>query len=171
MINIRNSVFETNSSSSHSLVFSKKNRGYSYDLPVDENGVLVIPYGEFGWGPDILKTPIEKLSYLITDHGGIDDDIIEMIKTKCPKVKEVETEPVDSYWPEGYVDHESVGTSRGVSPEELVFNNSIIVIIDNDNSCYFYDIKHSDNDDEIEALFDKSVKEVLDIARNNHYYW
>lgn len=169
MINIRNSVFETNSSSSHSLVFSKKNRGYSYDLPVDEDGVLTIPYGEFGWGPDILKTPIEKLSYLITDHQCLEGGIVEMIKARCPDVKEVVTESCDSYWEHGYVDHDSVGTSNEVSPEELVFNNDIIIIIDNDNSCLFSGM--TDEDEDIEALFDRSVNESIEIARKNYRYW
>lgn len=48
MRQIRHNVFETNSSSTHCLAFSKKNRGYSYELPVDEDGVLTIPFGEFG---------------------------------------------------------------------------------------------------------------------------
>ena len=45
---IRFSTFETNSSSSHSLVISKKDRGYTYDFPVDESGILTVPFGEFG---------------------------------------------------------------------------------------------------------------------------
>ena len=70
MLKIRKNVFETNSSSTHSLVVSNKERSYDYELPV-ENGVLTIPFGEFGWGPDILVDPIDKLSYLITDRINI----------------------------------------------------------------------------------------------------
>ena len=89
MKKIRRYIFETNSSSSHSLAFSKKNRGYSYELPVDEDGVLTIPFGEFGWGPDVLKTPIDKLSYYVTDNymDDIDadkdwEDVVEELKEK-----------------------------------------------------------------------------------------
>ena len=182
MINIRPSVFETNSSSSHSLAFSKKERGWSSDLPVDENGVLTIPFGEFGWGPAILRTPIEKLSYLVTDNGGYcyDDDekswesileevmdsdfiqnVIAIVKQQCPKVKEVVFSPASSFYPRGYIDHDSVGTSKGVSPAELIFNNDIIIVVDNDNSCHFYDYTHDHtNQNKIEELFDKSDEEL-----------
>ncbi len=178
MIKIRNSVFETNSSSSHSLVFSKRDRGHSYDLPVDEKGVLTIPFGEFGWGPEVLKTPIEKLSYVVTDRGGwqYDDDekqwdkileelkenkkiqqIIEIIKKRVPAVKEVTFAPASEFYPRGYIDHESIGTSKRANVEDLVFNNNIIILIDNDNSNYFMDYFDGWNGDpaikDIEDLF------------------
>lgn len=153
MVNIRRNVFETNSSSMHSLVISKKDKGYSYDLPVDSDGVLKIPFGEFGWGPDILQTPIKKLSYLITDRGQLDGEIVDMIKEHCPNVKEIKLKTINSYYPEGYVDHQSYGTSSEISPEELVFNNNIIVVIDNDNSCFFSDYTNSEDPEIIEKLF------------------
>ena len=192
MINVRLSVFETNSSSSHSLVYSNKDRGYCYDLPVDENGILVIPFGEFGWGPDILKTPIEKLSYFITDHAPyIEDDdkmdwdeliklvlkksddirdAIKIVKENCPQVKEVKFEKCDEYWPLGYVDHQSVGTSNSAdSIEDLIFSNKIIILIDNDNTGTFDDYrswysyskqKHMPSKKSKEKLFDLSVNEL-----------
>lgn len=48
MIKIRKNVFETNSSSTHSLVISKKDRGYDYDGLVIADGVLYISFGEYG---------------------------------------------------------------------------------------------------------------------------
>ena len=77
MIKIRRNVFETNSSSSHSIAYSKKDRGWNYNLPVDEDGVLTIPFGKFGWSANLLKTPIEKLSYYITDNFPWDELGIE----------------------------------------------------------------------------------------------
>jgi hypothetical protein len=161
MLQIRKNVFETNSSSTHSLVISNKERAYNYNLPV-EAGVLTIPFGEFGWGPDILATPIEKLSYLVTDRIDIydipdeikDDDeaiqslimdsepireIIDAIKSCCSEVEEVCFELVDNWNPFGYVDHQSYGTSRedGLSIEEIVFSNKVIIMISNDNSDYY----------------------------------
>ena len=161
MLQIRKNVFETNSSSTHSLVISKNERAYNYSLPI-EDGVLTIPFGEFGWGPDILSTPIEKLSYLITDRIDLYDipeeikddedaiqelimksepisEIIDVIKHCCPEVEEVRFELDDNFTPFGYVDHESLGTSRddGLSIEEIVFSNKVIIMIDNDNSYYY----------------------------------
>ena len=163
MLQIRKNVFETNSSSTHSLVISNKERSYDYNLPV-EDGVLTIPFGEFGWGPDILSTPIEKLSYLITDRIDLYDipedikddedavqalimesepicEIVDAIKYCCPEVKEVRFEIGDSWNPFGYVDHQSCGTSHedGLSIEEIVFSNKVIIMIDNDNSYHYED--------------------------------
>lgn len=184
MIQIRKSVFETNSSSSHSLVISKKDRGYDYDLPVDENGTLVIPFGWFEWGPEILKTPMEKLSYKVTDLMGrcdtwhkppkeiykmIDENkeiqkVVHLIKHHCPQVKEVVFKlHDDSTFPCGDIDHESWGTSNGVETKRLIFDNSVIIVIDNDNDCHFYDyVDHrgwSDNEatKNSEDLFDKPL--------------
>ena len=187
MKKIRRYIFETNSSSSHSLAFSKKNRGYSYELPVDEDGVLTIPFGEFGWGPDVLKTPIDKLSYYVTDNymDGIDADkdwedvveelkekdwvreLIDMIKTNCPYVKEVTFEKSDSYDPFGYVDHQSCGTSHedDISAEELIFSNDVIIIIDNNNSCHFDDYFPWSWGSEVPA--EKDIEELFDEENTN----
>lgn len=165
MIQIRKNVFETNSSSTHSLVISKKERSYDYSLPVDDDGTLTITFGEFGWGPELLIAPIEKLSYLVTDRSGLYDipeelknadddaiydfimeeseaikDIVEVVKSCCPEVKEVRFELGDSWNPFGYVDHQSQGTSydMDLSIEEIVFSNKVIIMIANDNG-YYYD--------------------------------
>ena len=163
MIQIRKNVFETNSSSTHSLVISKKERSYDYHLPV-EAGVLTIPFGEFGWGPELLIEPIEKLSYLVTDRldmydipEEIKDDedavqetimesdeirrIVEVVMSCCPNVKKVRFELSDSWNPFGYVDHQSQGTTHDVdlSIEDLIFSNKVVIMIDNDNSCHYED--------------------------------
>ena len=68
MIQIRQSVFETNSSSTHVIALNGKS--YSkvenkfYRL-TEDNKVLV-NLGEYGWGPDYLEGSDNKLSYLMT---------------------------------------------------------------------------------------------------------
>lgn len=70
---IRRGVFETNSSSMHSLTVRKQ--GLNSTLPVDglENKVIT-HFGEFGWGYDRYTDPENKLSYLVTmvveTHGN-----------------------------------------------------------------------------------------------------
>lgn len=154
-IQVRQNVFETNSSSMHSLVVSNKDRGYDYNLPVDKNGVLTISFGVFGWEPEILKEPLEKISYVITDRcsiGSLDFDekealeseivkeVIDLIKSRCPNVKDVKIQRANSYRPYGYVDHQSQGTSyEDKDLEHLIFSNSVIIIINNDNDSNYED--------------------------------
>lgn len=65
MKQIRRGVFETNSSSMHSLSIKKSNT-YG-NLPVDEyENKVITHFGEFGWGYDIYTDPENKLSYLVT---------------------------------------------------------------------------------------------------------
>ena len=156
MINKRESIFETNSSSMHSIVVSKENRGYDYNLPLSEDGVLYVKFGEFGWGPDILKTPIDKISYYLTDNSGLTysdiswedgvkeimekqevKNLINILKSKVPGFKELRLKPSNECYRFGYVDHESSGLTYGEDVEDLIFNKSKIIIIDNDNSCHF----------------------------------
>ena len=62
---IRRKVFETNSSSMHSLTVEKL--GVTEYLHVDEvENKVIVNYGEFGWGYDEYTDPETKLSYLIT---------------------------------------------------------------------------------------------------------
>lgn len=73
---IRSGVFETNSSSVHSLVFSKEGLEPSV-LPVDRDGKIITDFGEFGKEYCIYDAQAEKLSYLITClyylSGGFDE--------------------------------------------------------------------------------------------------
>lgn len=184
MIKIRNSVFETNSSSTHSLVYSKKDRKTKNPLELDANhrcyddvekGLLCVRFGEFGWGPAILVDPRDKLNYLMTQIadeviGSYDAEeipwpeiqkrlladskvqkVLQVIQKHLPEVKgfkflrpgespyEEDADNFTSYYPVGYIDHESCGTANAVSPEELIFNDKILILIDNDNSYVFED--------------------------------
>ncbi|MFA6989755.1 MAG: hypothetical protein WC197_06780 [Candidatus Gastranaerophilaceae bacterium] len=61
---IRKSIFETNSSSTHSIIFSKEN-GIDQTIK-SENGIIKIEVGEYGWDVDSFYYPQEKASYLAT---------------------------------------------------------------------------------------------------------
>jgi len=75
MIKIRKNVFETNSSSSHCLVYSRKNPDRYEPKLETEDGILTIHFRTYGWtGPedafgntlDILSTANDKLDYVMT---------------------------------------------------------------------------------------------------------
>lgn len=63
----RSGVFETNSSSSHSLTYENTN-GVMFApdyLKPNLEGFIEVPAMEFGWGHEEYQTPLEKLSYLV----------------------------------------------------------------------------------------------------------
>ena len=64
---IRHSVFETNSSSTHSLSLGN---GLALcdtlELPTNDANEVVVELGEFGWGYETLYLQSMKLSYLLT---------------------------------------------------------------------------------------------------------
>lgn len=66
---LRSGCFETNSSSSHTLVYNKNVSENIYDFnfeKVDENGFIHIETQYFHDDFSYVETPTEKLSYLIT---------------------------------------------------------------------------------------------------------
>lgn len=70
MRQIRNMVFETNSSSTHSVSVSYKNSNYynenCLESFVDYDNKVHVEFGEFGWEVEHYYTPYEKLQYIIT---------------------------------------------------------------------------------------------------------
>lgn len=166
MIKIRKNVFETNSSSTHSVAMSSKDRGYSHEMPVDEDGALYIQLGEYNWGPDILYTPYDKLCYVMSylsqsyssyssvekfaedvETGDISHTVGEIgyyLKKDCG-VSNIVIKKVDNDWSDGlgYIDHQSVGSLYGEDMIDLIFNNSKIILIDNDNEVGFSNYDNS----------------------------
>lgn len=73
---IRHSVFETNSSSCHSLALAKADNCEASsaatlsklytDYQLDENGNLHFDVGEYGWGFEVLSNFQSKLAYVMT---------------------------------------------------------------------------------------------------------
>lgn len=144
MKQIRSKVFETNSSSSHSLTVAPAEVvDFSTFISKDQakEGVLVVEYGEFGWEKDYHYDFRTKLSYLLTDikcSTGSDDIsgtsqfavVQELIKEKLGVSLEVSGD--------GYIDHQSVGTAVYLvdDTQELsnfLFGSSSYVETGNDN--------------------------------------
>lgn len=138
MKTIRKKVFETNSSSSHSITIS-------YDeLIRDEtmidrsdynNPVIILTGGEFGWGVDTYNDALTKANYCAVDFDG-NEELTELLKEAIEEFMGVPVEiNIDSY---SYIDHQSKGTARyeiGSKNEILyfIFDPNSYLYIDNDN--------------------------------------
>lgn len=156
---VRQNTFETNSSSSHSLVVTKSNKKYSNDeiergFWPDRNGVLHFWANDltFDRNPD---TPLvsfkDKLRYLIASYGYVSpeelDELLAIVKKYAPKVKSFKFE--DDMFCYGYIDHQSVGIvtdyimKNNISLEEFLVNKRYIIILDGDEYCMWDTMKES----------------------------
>lgn len=107
MLSIRNNVYETNSSSTHSICIT--NRATS-KIKIPKN--LIFKFGEFGWEDVILNTPEEKASYLYTAIYSLKnkkeiEKIINNIYSELWKygVEAVFCQEPLEYLEHGYIDH------------------------------------------------------------------
>ena len=80
----RKNVFETNSSSVHTITISR----HAYNRTAVPN-TLMFKLGEFGWKVAKLDTPEEKAEYLYTAINGLDNmnRLVERIKCACASIE------------------------------------------------------------------------------------
>lgn len=137
---VRHSVFETNSSSTHSISIASGD--FVPDHLYEENGVVVVYPGEFGWEEEEYYDAQTKASYCLTHvksyENQRDEDLLrEVIESVTGK--KVEFRPSScKYNPWGYIDHQSsdVPKEAFASSEDLkdfIFNPRSVLRTDNDN--------------------------------------
>ena len=150
MKKIRNAVFETNSSSSHSISVSEVNSDELMDnvMLMDENDNVVVEPGEFGWEQEVYNDSVTKASYMLTyvkNYCGDDESKFEemlknviMEQTGCNDV--IFNESSDQYWKFGYIDHQSSSDNAyhwvfedKETLRQFIFNKESILETDNDN--------------------------------------
>lgn len=149
MKKIRNNVFETNSSSTHSICIAT-------DTELIIPQTLHFGFGEFGWERDTLNSTEEKASYLYTAlYNNSQNEDIEKISNiltskgieisfEEPIFKEKRTHADNS----GYVDHcsELIGFFEDLCNDEesllqFLFSPLSFIITGNDNDEESVDIE------------------------------
>jgi hypothetical protein len=132
---IRTGVWETNSSSCHSVSIANETKEFVLDsLYPDDFRVINIYGGEFGWEWERYNDAETKANYAAQQFSN-NEDILDLIKeviieqTGAVDVKFVN---LDS----GYVDHDSVGIldSDKESLRQFIFNKNSWLFLGNDNS-------------------------------------
>lgn len=108
MLKQRNNVFETNSSSTHSITVDNTHN-WDYKLPIK---VAPAWYGEFGWEWETWYSIEEKLAYMIRCLIAYDyteetlNDKIKPIQERLHNLGIDFEIPTYEEWEDGYVDHE-----------------------------------------------------------------
>lgn len=148
---IRSSVFETNSSSIHSLCITKKK---DYKLPE----IVIFNSGEYGWGPE---TECNTGNYLYTALLELKDQIpdgLDRLKEILEKhgIEAIFNDPGEDY----YIDHaydiqDAVETLLNDEDKlfRFLFGDESFVDIDNDNRSHDWD--------EDDVFYRSGIYEVL----------
>lgn len=155
---VRKNVFETNSSSTHSICVTKNN------ILDEKQNHIEFTIGEFGWEIDEYCSPYTKAQYLYTgllDNGR--EDLIENIKSILDSngiTYEFET---PQYWTSsdgykcldnGYIDHSNeLDEFLTICCDEdklmrFLFSSESFIITGNDNDDYDVGINVSYDHDE-----------------------
>lgn len=148
---IRQGVFETNSSSTHSISISSDNSADLMDvLPVDENGAVVLEGGEFGWEQETYHDAMSKANYMMVyaldwsrerkeDFLKTLRDVIQE-QTGCNEVVFKIDGNEGEFYPYGYIDHQSVENydydyvfEDKEKLRQFIFNKDSYLVTDNDN--------------------------------------
>lgn len=114
MKKIRNKVFETNSSSVHSISIDKSGLEKN-SFKLDKNGYIHIDYGSFDKCYELFETQYKKLSYLITccyyiasnSDSVIDTYEFRLIQDAIKKYTNCNGIIIDNK-NEPYIDHQSI---------------------------------------------------------------
>ena len=142
MKSIRKNVFETNSSSTHSLCITSNN------LLDEKQNFVLFQLGEFGWEHDKLSSVEEKASYLYTGimYNNLDERLLPKLKEILDKNEikyEFESDDSDFY----YIDHaeELDDFLKDICNDEnklmrFLFSSESFILTGNDNSSLSVDI-------------------------------
>lgn len=132
---IRKGVFETNSSSSHSIAIATEDKEFVLDtIYPDQNGTIIIRGDEYGWEWFKHNDSETKSSYAAQSFANDDDqlDVLKEVIMEQTGATKVEFIGLN----DGYIDHDSYGIIPK-SKEELrnfIFNKNSWLFGGNDNS-------------------------------------
>lgn len=148
MKNIRHSVFETNSSSTHSISIAEDSDGLYETMIPDDDGVITLTGGEFGWEWQVYNDAWTKANYAAIDCCATPSQLEMLIKVikEHTGAKEVVIEANNSY-DGSYIDHQSLGTSAPAFQDEKTLKTFIF-------SKQSYLFTGNDNDDADEGFYE-----------------
>ncbi len=162
MKQVRHGVFETNSSSTHSVsVHRNSTRIEQNRMVVCDDGYIHATLGEFGWEEEDYYSQESKLSYLLTmavhknglyaynfnereDREAIDSlqETEDFKRISAEVARHAGCKGIVVDYSSGYIDHQSHEDYRSmddflndydVSILEFVFGSGVVVHTDNDN--------------------------------------
>lgn len=157
MLQIRQGVFETNSSSSHSLVIKKQGGKYTHEELMENFGwCLDVPGREGYWRPwsddlyfgrspfQVLAGFREKLAYAYANTAPANwDDVTAVAHEIMPEYLGVQTRGGDMWYGTDDMALYDWLNEAGVSLREFLEDSRYVVICDDDEYCVWDSLKQS----------------------------
>ena len=140
MINIRNNIFETNSSSTHSIAISSGIVGILDTIVPDDNGIIILNGGEFGWECYRYYDAITKANYAAVCSTYLKDNVKDML-IQVIKEHTGAKEVIFDINDDSYIDHQSIENGNHIngifkskeSLKKLIFDPLSYIETSNDN--------------------------------------
>lgn len=135
----RKGVFETNSSSSHSVVIED---GIDFIVPENLEEEIKICGGEYGWDEETFSSWRDKMSYAYTyaKNYGLSEDLenLKEVIEEYTKKKVVFDKTGSQYYTDGYIDHQSIEEAEKIfaskeTIKKFIFASASYFMTDNDN--------------------------------------
>lgn len=147
MVTIRKGMFETNSSSTHTIIVTDKN--------CEPGAIVDFRIGEFGWEEDVLDTVDEKASYLYTMACSclgrdVYQDLYEVLAkygVRCSCTDPAVFDDKYHYLDNGYIDHAGDGDSYKFVDDMLKHEDKLIRYLFSDESFVVTGNDNCDRDD------------------------
>lgn len=146
MKNIRKSVFETNSSSSHSIHIDETTELLDNSLIPNDVGELILAGGQFGWEWERFNDAKTKANYASVSDSGVNQKLlIEVLKEQTGAIDVIIKADDDYKSPyHSYIDHESCGLLSQLNTKEklrnFIFNQNCWLVTGNDNESAPYNL-------------------------------
>ena len=191
MLRIRENIFETNSSSAHSIVLRQKYNENSVEknlkvfneiISKNNNTYVLDKEGQYSCNFRYIHTWREKLKYAILFyhiHHDENERIInidendEYVLSKLKEVSNIESiSYVDKkeFYEESYIDHASVMeldhflNYKKVDLVDFIFNDKYALITDNDNDSIFgYGYIESDEEERAKEKYIRAYNHAIEL--------
>ena len=159
-VQIRQGIFETNSSSTHAICVAKKHKFDKYKLPKK----LFVPNCSFGWEPEIHYDTGTKASYLFQTiryvFWGDEHKQTQYNKKICDTLRQYGIECEFESGDYGYIDHGGEGDMRRWLDDMVSDPDALMTYLFGDSVI----VTGNDNDYE----FDKEMRPFLGLCEDGY---
>lgn len=194
LVNIRKAVFETNSSSTHSISICEDSKGILDTIVPDDSGTIVLEGGQFGWEWKKYNDSLTKANYcaVFAFEDAEQTNMLVELLTEHTGAKAISVLARREDY-SSYIDHQSAACEGGAAKEvfkskdslkKFIFSRDSWLFTGNDNEqappnfydntdeIYTHDLVVEGSDETVKFTHYPSIDEILQALNTlmDHHY-